>query len=87
MKIILIDNSQKQFDGNSRNLPHLRGAELALINYAEELALINHKVTVLNNCSKLMLKDMSYLYELIKRSIEIKSCEQINEFFAESSYN
>ena len=51
MKIILIDNSQKQFDGNSRDLPHLRGAELALINYAEELALIDHKVTVLNNCS------------------------------------
>lgn len=50
MKIILIENSKLQYDGNSRNDSKLRGAELAIINYAEELSKRGYAVQVLNNC-------------------------------------
>ena len=40
---------------------------------------------LLNNCSKLILKDMSYLYELIKRSIEIKLLLTTNDEKEKSS--
>ena len=50
MKIVLIENSNIEYDGNDRNNPILRGAELAIINYSEELVKRNHDVTVINNC-------------------------------------
>ena len=37
MKIFLLENNNIQYDGNDRNESLLRGAELALINYSEEL--------------------------------------------------
>ena len=37
MRIILIENSNQVYDGYSRNSSKLRGAELAIINYSEEL--------------------------------------------------
>ena len=52
MKIILIENSTKIYDGYSRNNAQLRGAELALINYSEELAKKKFNVILLNNCNQ-----------------------------------
>lgn len=52
MKIFILENSKIQYDGNDRNNPILRGAELAIINYSEELAARNYNVFVLNNCKK-----------------------------------
>ena len=52
MKIILIENSTKIYDGYSRNNAQLRGAELALINYSEELAKKKFNVILLNNCDQ-----------------------------------
>ncbi len=52
MKIFLLENNNIQYDGNDRNESILRGAELALINYSEELASRNYDVFVLNNCKK-----------------------------------
>ncbi len=52
MKIFILENSNIQYDGCDRNNPTLRGAELAIINYSEELAARNHDVFVLNNCKK-----------------------------------
>ena len=52
MKIFILENSKIQYDGNDRNNPILRGAELAVINYSEELAARNYNVFVLNNCKK-----------------------------------
>lgn len=50
MRIILIENSNQVYDGYSRNSSKLRGAELAIINYSEELVKKNFQVTVINNC-------------------------------------
>ena len=52
MKIVLLENSNIEYNGNDRNNHLLRGAELAIINYSEELANLNYDVTVLNNCKK-----------------------------------
>ena len=52
MKIVLLENSNIEYNGNDRNNHSLRGAELAIINYSEELANLNYDVTVLNNCKK-----------------------------------
>lgn len=52
MRIVLIENSRQIYDGSSRNNPDLRGAELAIINYGEELVKKKFQVTVLNNCQK-----------------------------------
>ena len=50
MKVFLLENSKIQYDGNDRNNSILRGAELAIINYSEQLAQKGYDVTVLNNC-------------------------------------
>ena len=47
MRIVLIENSKKIYDGYSRNSSELRGAELAIINYSEELV----KKKKSSNCS------------------------------------
>ena len=61
MKIVLIENSKQFYDGNSRNSPELRGAELAIINYSEELAKKNYQVTVLNNCkNEIVINGVQY---------------------------
>ncbi len=52
MQIVLIENSKQIYDGYSRNSSDLRGAELAIINYSEELVKKQFQVTVLNNCKK-----------------------------------
>ena len=52
MRIVLIENSNQIYDGYSRNSSDLRGAELAIINYSEELVKKKFQVTVLNNCKK-----------------------------------
>lgn len=52
MKIFILENNDIQYDGNDRNRSILRGAELAVINYSEELASHNYDVFVLNNCKK-----------------------------------
>ncbi len=49
MKICLLEDSNIIYTGKDRNNPKLRGAELALINYAEELAIKNFDVTFLND--------------------------------------
>ena len=51
-KIYFLENSKKQYDGSYRCNPILRGAELAIINYSEELAKKGYEVFVLNNCLK-----------------------------------
>ena len=51
-KICFLENSKKQYDGSHRCNPILRGAELAIINYSEELAKKGYEVFVLNNCLK-----------------------------------
>tara|TARA_A100001011_G_scaffold390179_1_gene473087 strand:- start:392 stop:1375 length:984 start_codon:yes stop_codon:yes gene_type:complete len=55
MQIVLIENSKKIYDGHSRNNFELRGAELAIINYSEELVKKGNHVTVLNNCKREIL--------------------------------
>ena len=52
MRVVLIENSTQIYDGSSRNSPDLRGAELAIINYSEELVKKKFQVIVLNNCKK-----------------------------------
>ena len=61
MKICLLENFNTIYTGRDRNDPKLRGAELALINYAEELAAKNFDVTFLNNFNEnFQFKNVKY---------------------------
>lgn len=61
MKICLLENLSTIYTGRDRNDPKLRGAELALINYAEELASKNFDVTFLNNFNEnIQFKNVKY---------------------------
>ncbi len=61
MKICLLENLNTIYTGRDRNDPKLRGAELALINYAEELAAKNFDVTFLNNFNEnIQFKNVKY---------------------------
>ena len=61
MKICLLENHNTIYTGKDRNDPKLRGAELALINYAEELAAKNFDVTFLNNFNEnIQFKNVKY---------------------------
>ena len=61
MKICLLENHNTIYTGKDRNDPKLRGAELALINYAEELAAKNFDVTFLNNFNEnFQFKNVKY---------------------------
>ena len=61
MKICLLESFNTIYTGRDRNDPKLRGAELALINYAEELAAKNFDVTFLNNFNEnIQFKNVKY---------------------------
>ena len=61
MKICLLESHNTIYTGRDRNDPKLRGAELALINYAEELAAKNFDVTFLNNFNEnIQFKNVKY---------------------------
>ena len=61
MRIVLIENSKQIYDGYSRNSSNLRGAELAIINYSEELVKKKFQVTVLNNCkNEIIINGVQY---------------------------
>jgi len=61
MKICLLENLNTIYTGRDRNDPRLRGAELALINYAEELASKNFDVTFLNDFNEnIQFKNVKY---------------------------
>ena len=61
MKIVLIENSKQIYDGYSRNSSELRGAELAIINYSEELVKKKYQVTVINNCkNEILINGVQY---------------------------
>ena len=61
MKICLLESLNTIYTGRDRNDPKLRGAELALINYAEELAAKNFDVTFLNNFNEnIQFKNVKY---------------------------
>lgn len=67
MKIVLLENSNIDYNGYDRNNPSLRGAELAIINYSEELVNLGFDVTVLNNCKKnCNINDVKYFNLLSK---------------------
>ncbi len=74
MRIVLIENSKQIYDGYSRNSSDLRGAELAIINYSEELVKKKFQVTVLNNC-KNEIKINGVQYKNINKIKNKLSCD------------
>ena len=74
MKIVLIENSKQIYDGYSRNSSELRGAELAIINYSEELVKKKYQVTVINNCKNEILIN-GVQYKNIKNIKSKLSCD------------
>ncbi len=74
MKIVLIENSKQIYDGHSRNSSELRGAELAIINYSEELVKKKYQVTVINNCKNEILIN-GVQYKNIKNIKSKLSCD------------
>ena len=70
MKIVLLENSNLNYDGNDRNNSSLRGAELAIINYSEELVNMGHDVTVLNNCEKNCTINRVKYFNLLSKNYE-----------------
>ena len=50
MKLVIIDNSEVVFNGNTLNVRGLGGSESAIILLSKELSKIGFEVTVINNC-------------------------------------
>ena len=69
MKITLLENSKIRYSGADRNNFILRGAELAMINYAEELSKLRHKITLINNCKR----------EITYKGVNYRNINNINE--------